>query len=144
MITRKFLRNEGGYSLVEVIVSILILTVAIIPMVGMFDAGLNAAVKSGEYDKARALANRQLETVKALSYDDARDKYPDGTGSSAPQLCPASCGGVTGLNSYKVSKQFIEPSSLGSSATDKGIMKVTVTVAWKGTKTYETSGVVSR
>ena len=37
--TERF-KSESGYSLVEVMVSIMILAIAIIPMVGMFDLGL--------------------------------------------------------------------------------------------------------
>ncbi len=48
----KRLKDETGYSLVEVIASIIILSIAIIPMVGMFDMGLNAATSSGNYDTA--------------------------------------------------------------------------------------------
>lgn len=57
-------------------VAILLLAVAIIPMVGMFDAGLRAATQGSDYDKARALANKQLETAKNLPYQDARDSFP--------------------------------------------------------------------
>ena len=60
------LRSESGYSLVEVMVAMMILAVAIIPMVGMFDAGLRAAVAGSNYDGARALANEKLEGIRAL------------------------------------------------------------------------------
>jgi prepilin-type N-terminal cleavage/methylation domain-containing protein len=52
---RKRLKNEAGYSLVEVMASIIILAVAILPMVGMFDMGLTSATRGSNYDKARAL-----------------------------------------------------------------------------------------
>ncbi len=55
------LRGESGYSLMEVMVSIMLLTIAIIPMVAMFDMGLNAATRGSNHDKARALAKKQLE-----------------------------------------------------------------------------------
>ena len=50
-----------GYSLVEVLAAIAILSLAILPMVGMFEAALRAATLGGNYDKARALANEKLE-----------------------------------------------------------------------------------
>ncbi|MGH3090237.1 MAG: type IV pilus modification PilV family protein, partial [Rubrobacteraceae bacterium] len=59
--------TESGYSLVEVLAAIVILTVAIIPMVAMFDTGLRSATTSGNYDKARALANSNLEMAKTRS-----------------------------------------------------------------------------
>lgn len=50
---RKRLREESGYSLVEVMVSIIILAIAILPMASMFDMGLNSATAGSKYDKAR-------------------------------------------------------------------------------------------
>ena len=35
--TRRLLKAESGYSLIEVVASIMILTIAILPMVGVFD-----------------------------------------------------------------------------------------------------------
>ena len=66
----KLIKDQAGYSLVEVVVSILLLSIAIIPMVAMFDAGLRASVLGSNYDKARTLANSNLEEVKARSFSD--------------------------------------------------------------------------
>ena len=142
---RKLLKDEAGYSLVEVMASILILAIAIIPMASMFDAGLNAASRSGNYDKARAFANQRLETAKSLSYEDARDKFP--TSGSTPNptyTSPAQTSSVPqGLTSYTVTKRFIDE-QLANSSTDKGIIKVTVTVNWGDGQSYSTTGVVGR
>lgn len=87
MISR--LRNgESGYSMVEVVVAILILSIAILPMVSMFDAGLRAAVLGGNYDKGRALANTNLESVKGLSYTEVVTEYPPGPSESCPETEP--------------------------------------------------------
>jgi len=48
------------------VISLSCSSIAIIPMVSMFDAGLRAAVLGGNYDQARTLANEKLEEVKAL------------------------------------------------------------------------------
>ena len=47
----------------------------------MYDMGLKAAAQGSDYDKARALANKQMETAKNLSYQDARESF-----RSAPPL----------------------------------------------------------
>ncbi len=64
----RVVNNESGYSLVEVMASIMILSIAIIPMVGMFDMGLSTATRASNYDKARALAKKQLEIAQSLAY----------------------------------------------------------------------------
>src|SRR3712207_6842025 len=99
----KLIKSESGYSLVEVMASIMILAIAIIPMVGMFDAGLNAASRGGNYDKARALANQQLEASKSLPYETVRDNFPNGTPAPSPAATSSSQSAPGGF-SYTVTK----------------------------------------
>src|SRR5215208_2076746 len=80
---RRRLREESGYSLVEVMVSIMLLAIAILPMAGMFDMGLRSATKGSNYDKARTLANLKMEEAKSLPFDstdatvqDVKDNFP--------------------------------------------------------------------
>ena len=72
-------RRESGYSLVEVMAAIVILTTAIIPMVGMFDAALRAVSTSGDYGVARACAGQKLEQLRSLPYETVSAGLPDGT-----------------------------------------------------------------
>ncbi len=139
------LKNEAGYSLVEVMASIMILTIAIVPMVGMFDMGLTAANRSGNYDKARAFANQQLETAKSFSYEDARDEFPASGSTPNPTYTSSTqtTGVPQGLTSYTVTKRFIDE-QLENSSTDEDMIKVTVTVNWGDGQSYSTTGVVGR
>src|SRR5215217_1025902 len=73
----KRLREESGYSLVEVMVAIVLLAIAILPMFAMFDTGLKSANRGSNYDKARALANKQLEQARSLSYGTVRTSFPN-------------------------------------------------------------------
>ena len=57
--------------------SIIILTLAILPMVGMFDMGLQTATRGSNYDKSRALANLKLEEAKSLPFADAENNFPE-------------------------------------------------------------------
>jgi prepilin-type N-terminal cleavage/methylation domain-containing protein len=158
------LKNEAGYSLVEVMVSIVILTIAIIPMVGMFDMSLNAATKGSNYDKARALANKQLERAKNLSYADARDKFP--CPADPPASCPTNPPYTSGRAeildrvdpdpeysnfTYDIVKEYValvadDATTMEFQTTgtndDSKMVRITVTVRW-GSDDYTTSGVVS-
>ena len=58
-------------------VSIIILAIAIIPMVGMFDMGLKSATAGSNYDKARALANLKMEEAKSLPFDNAQGQLSE-------------------------------------------------------------------
>jgi hypothetical protein len=72
----KRLGEEYGYSLVEVMASIMIMVLAILPMMAMFDMGLNSATTGSNYDKSRTLANLKLEQAKNMSFDSFRDNFP--------------------------------------------------------------------
>ncbi len=43
-----------------------VLTIAVVPMVGMFEAAIRASNASGDYDEARTCAVQKLEQVKSL------------------------------------------------------------------------------
>jgi prepilin-type N-terminal cleavage/methylation domain-containing protein len=140
----KRLREESGYSLVEVMVSIVILAIAILPMFTMFDTGLKSANRGSNYDKARALANKQLEQAQSLSYGTVRTAFPN-----APCACdnngrcevgnrevPAAedPGGEFDRFRYAIQKQYVEPNGNGfvNADDDTGMMQITVVVSWGG------------
>ncbi|HEX5848959.1 MAG TPA: hypothetical protein VFY59_07150, partial [Rubrobacter sp.] len=69
---------DPGYSIVEVMVAIVVLTVAIVPMAGMFGAAIEATDAGGEYDRARSCAVQRLEQIKSLPYESVEAGLPDG------------------------------------------------------------------
>jgi Tfp pilus assembly protein PilV len=152
----KSLIDESGYSLVEVMASIMILTIAIIPMVGMFDMGLNSAVRGSDYDKARSLAKKQMEIVQSLPYATAKANVPNAPCTfNGSGLCEAA--NLQDPDSefskfrYTMRKQFVEFREtpcvhLDGSKTnfceinqDEGYMRVTVVVGWGGVNFDETT-----
>lgn len=123
-------KSAAGYSLVEVMVAMVVLTVAVVPMVGMFDAAIGAADVSADYDKARTCAVRKLEHLKSLPYEAVEGGLQGG-------VCDPSGFG------YTIATQSIG-ADLGDDSGDEGLTMVTVTVDWDGENTYAVSGVVSR
>ncbi len=157
-ISGSVLDADAGYSLVEVMASIMILTIAILPMVAMFDAGLGAATRGGDYDKARAFANERLERVRVLPYETVRDGFPaapstpgaGGANTSSELAVPQSAGLPDGAT-YTVTKQYVmvppdssEASSVGlvDSGADTGMIWVTIAVEWSG-NSIEVSGLMA-
>lgn len=136
---RKLLKEESGYSLVEVVVSIFILAAAIIPMVGMFDMGLKSATTGGNYDEARALANASLEKVRALPYADAQTAYTPVNATPTPGTSVACDQGVYDCS---VTTTYVND-ALVASPVPPTKMQVVVTVTWDG-KSYTTTGLKAR
>ena len=134
------LKNEAGYSLVEVMVAIMILALAIIPMVGMFDAGLRAAVLGSNYDEARALANEKLEEVKVLAYAQAVSKYPPPT---SPHACAPAPPADSGFScEVETGYARINGGGVVLDSSSRTMMQVEVTVTWDGGE-YTTTGLIA-
>jgi type II secretory pathway pseudopilin PulG len=163
----KRMRGESGYSLVEVMASIIILTLAILPMVGMFDMGLHTATRGSNYDKSRALANLKIEEAKGLSFADLETNFPvagttyNGSGYYDSGFIPA---GADFTNfQYRIQKQYMRQPSKAPGSTSEpflpcdptstdptiacspgtDLIRVTVTVQWADGNEYTTYGLVS-
>ncbi len=148
MSARLLKSDAGGYSLVEVMVSIVILTLAIIPMVGMFDMGLDSAVRGGNYDGARALAKKQMEVVRSLPYATARANVPNAPCTfNGSGLCESlnrqDPDATFSEYRYTLRKQFVELDGAAAgfvdSSQDQGYMRVSVVVGWGGAGFDETT-----
>lgn len=118
-----------------------VLALAILPMVGMLEAGHRAATATGEYDAARLLASAKLEEARALPYD-----RPGGAADSVVErYAPPGPPEVTedGLT-LSVRTAFVDEElsdAAGSSPT--GQMRIEVLVGWGGNRSYSTTGFVS-
>jgi prepilin-type N-terminal cleavage/methylation domain-containing protein len=123
-------KSAAGYSLVEVMVAMVVLTVAVVPMVGMFDAAIGAADASADYDKARTCAVQELEHLKSLPYEAVEGGLQGG-------VCDSSGFG------YTIATESIG-TDLGDGSGEAGLTMVTVTVDWDSEDSYVVSGVVSR
>jgi Tfp pilus assembly protein PilV len=154
------IRGESGYSLVEVMASIIILTLAILPMVGMFDMGLQTATRGSNYDKSRALANLKLEEAKSLPFASLQNDFPVAgstpdatTGYYDSGFIPASAP-FTNFQ-YRIEKQYMKQvdtsllefrrcnEDTNTCSTDTNLMRITVTVQWADGNEYHTLGLVS-
>lgn len=133
--------------------AIMILAIAIIPMVSMFDAGLRAAVTGSNYDRARAMAGEELEEIKALPFridspvgvnDSAVEFYRPANGPSPPPggstLCSAP---IDAAFACEVRTAYLHPTTLLEHGTARTMMSVRVTVAWEGGN-YTTTGLASK
>jgi len=110
-------------------VAMVVLTLAVVPMVGMFEGAISAANASGNYDEARMCAVQKLEQAKSLPYEAVE--------GGLPGVCRPS-----GL-AYTIAAQSIG-TDLGDGSGEEGLSMIIVTVSWNGGNSYSVSGVVSR
>lgn len=134
------LKNEAGYSLVEVLAAIVLLTIAIVPMFSMFDTSLKTATLGSNYDKARTLANTNLDKVRSLPWSTATASYKP-INATPTAGTPVSCD--ESIFDCEVTTTYVDDSFNPVSASNK--MMVEVTVEWDGgSKSYITTGLKAR
>src|SRR5215217_4780978 len=143
------LRDETGYSLVEVMASIILLTLAILPMAGMFDMGLNSATSGSNYDKSRALANLKMEEAKSLPFADVESNFPEAGNTTPFDSAPLTEADYPNFK-YKVEKQYMQKPTEEipgwveePGGTPTNLIKIKVTVQWADGKEYSTFGLVT-
>jgi prepilin-type N-terminal cleavage/methylation domain-containing protein len=136
----RLIKQERGYSLVEVMVSIFILAIAIIPMVGMFDTGLKSATAGSNYDRARALADSNLEKVRSLPYATAKVAYKP-VNATPTAGTPVSCD--QGMFDCEVTTTYVD-GDLNDSSTGINRMRVEVVIEWDSSKSYTTTGLKTK
>ena len=107
---KRALKNDRGFTLVELLVAATILLVAVLAIATMFPTGRGNVDDAGKRSRAIALARENLEVVK-------NSAFPPVTGGC---LAPTPSGYICSMNV-----------SL-SGATPNRLATVTVTVGWKG------------
>ena len=145
-----WLKDESGYSLVEVMVAIMLLTLAIVPMIGMFDAGLRAAVLGSNYDQARALAGEKLAEVQARPYGNTPDPAPNTVRGLYPPGSPRDCtasatDSIDPLFTCRVEITYVRLGDSGvvPDPNARTMMQVEVTVSWDSND-YSTTGLIAK
>ena len=70
------LRREDGLGLVELMIAMVILTIAILALVGAFSTGFAALNRATTVSSATVVADSQMERFRARSYDAVRPRCP--------------------------------------------------------------------
>jgi hypothetical protein len=145
---RKRLKEESGYSLIEILASIVLLTIAIVPLVGVFDSALKSTTVSSNYDKARALSDLKMEQAKSLPFDsgnatiqDVEHNFPLAAGTTTAYdssgyyrsgwrdvepIVGATLGADYSNFQYRVEKQYLKQPSLAPGSSEESFVECNV------------------
>jgi len=80
VLSRARVRNEAGFGLIELLVSMTMLNVGILALVAAFQSGAFALDRASKLSTAAAIADIQMERYRAMKYDAI---WLDGTAVSA-------------------------------------------------------------
>lgn len=68
----KIMRNTEGFTLLEVVIAITILTIGLLGSAAMQLSSIQSNTKASNLTEATAQGQAQMETIQSWSYDDAR------------------------------------------------------------------------
>lgn len=107
---------EGGFTMVELMVSLTILAVGIVGVIGVFNSSFSVAAGASSRSKAISLATREIEAFRAMKYSDV--VVSDVTTTITEQI-----GGLT----YTIEKAV---TWLDESTVNQAYKQATVAVSW--------------
>ncbi len=120
------IKDEKGYTLVELLLAVAVLGVIMVPFFGMFSAGNFNNFQAGNYSTAVNLAREKMESIKNTEYD------------SVEAL------GAEAVDGYPSFSRVVDVTEHEAVETDEVELKeVTVTVYWDD-RSYGLSSYITR
>jgi len=108
--------HKRGFSLLELIIAIGVLSIGLVGVLQIFPVGLRASYRAGMVTKAAFLGQNKLEEVKMIGFDAITELPPK-----------IALSGTEGDFEWEI---FIDEAELKGIESADNIRKVTVTVAW--------------
>ncbi len=135
--------KESGFTLLEVLVSIVIFVIGILGLMALQVFAVKGAYLGERTTEAVELANSMINEIQATPYNASNPgEFSAGSHPSSGEgclQCPTGCNvspiGICG-NSYSIS-WTVTPQTLGSGLVSNNVYGITLTVSW-------TDGVLNR
>jgi Tfp pilus assembly protein PilV len=108
-------RNEAGFTLIELVISLVVMMVAGLAVASLFFYSIQNNVGGSERAVAMALAQQQMEQLRSVRFDDATLAAGAATFSS-----------VSGGRTYQIVRTISEETN--SDGTPKNLKKITISV----------------
>jgi Tfp pilus assembly protein PilV len=113
---RRLAKTEAGFGLIELLIAMTVMVIAIMGMVTVFSSGLLALNRASHASTAAALADKQMESFRAMGYasivaSTQMQTGPDGrtyqVASTVAFVCPV--GTLVGTNCTATTPSFTRP-----------------------------------
>lgn len=142
MTAEQTIRNNAGFSLIEIMVAIMILGVAFIGLIGAFPYALSIITEAKNRTQAAYLAQEKIEELYQYNYD----TIATGTIEIKNHV------GAAGSHTYPYQRETtvtLIDRNLADAVTDQGLKKISVTIYYinafsKTERSYNISTVISR
>ena len=146
----RYLEKEEGFTLVEVMVAITVLTVALVPMIGFFTQSIKTTADSKTRSEALSLARWAVETVKVsakkvsdFGSNEIIDEVVDAEGiddfNPNPHNDEVTITKLDGNSDFNINIKLSDYNG------DPGLQKVEVTVSWNsGSQDIELTTLIAK
>ncbi|NDD29995.1 MAG: type II secretion system protein [Proteobacteria bacterium] len=125
-------RRLAGFWLTEVLVATMLVSMVLIPVLGLFPMGRGALKQAEHLQTATSLARQAMSTARATKGDSLQTPAPD---ASIPAFHSASKQTVNGVDysiTYDMYAIHATPNSTNPTTQDATLMDVVVKVEWNG------------
>jgi prepilin-type N-terminal cleavage/methylation domain-containing protein len=112
--------GERGVTLIELLVTMILLTVALVGLAASFPLALFGVTTGGYQTTATLLAQKCIDNAKAMAYDQLA--------AALPTVCPT--GPVTGYSGF-TQTLLVEPGPTADGIVSGTATRVTITVSFK-------------
>lgn len=122
-------KGQQGFLMIDVLLAVLIITVALVPIAGMFTQSMAATAGANQYTTATGIAEREIETFKekveteqdpALTSLNSYPYNPPDVQQTTSMVC-----------TVRTSADVLGDKNKGDNDPYNKIIEVSVTVAWK-------------
>jgi prepilin-type N-terminal cleavage/methylation domain-containing protein len=102
--SRAAVSNEDGFGLVELLIAMVIMSIALFALMGVFSSSLSGVARAGRIGTAGAMADRQMEQYRAMPYTSIGVSGPGTTNSAyvADAACSTHAGGTPPCGEFAI------------------------------------------
>jgi len=124
------LKQDTGYSLVEILIALMIMAMVVTPLMGMMVTSHYARATAGRKTEAANLAREKMEAVKAEGFEATYQAYQNG---NYPQKEDGQAKNSSGLPPEFTRKTRVTPEamSVAGLSDDLSLFTVEVEVTWE-------------
>ncbi len=122
----QYIRQQKGFLMIEVMIAIIIISVALIAVTGMFIQSTRANSSGLEISTATALAQKQMEMLKSWSAANWTALTP------LPQVIAWQDAAEPAMPLTRNNIAYTVVTTAAASAQDANLVQVTVSVTWLG------------
>lgn len=131
----RFRQDNKGFTLLEIIIALAILTIGLVGVLALFPAGLRASKRAGDFTSATLAAQQVMETIKRAGYNIYTvGWYKPGPGDPPPGYTYSE--GIDNGQGIDLPEGFSWAASVANVSGISNLRQVTLSIYWLDRGSY--------